>query len=323
MSRAVRFAAREETPCNLCGASTYVVVGTRDRDGNPLRTVLCTACGLVWTNPRPTAADMNAYYETSYRADYKRHRAPPPRKIVRGFLGAADRRSVLRPFGARTMLDVGCGAGELVYLMRRDGVDASGLEPGIEFAEFGRTVLGVPIQTAAVDAASVPPESQDLATMFHALEHVPDPLAVLTTVRTWIRNGGHLVVEVPNIAARVQAPNHQYHYAHLHHFTGSTLAALGEAAGLRLMETRYTDDRGNVICVFQRAGDERRHPAGLDAEAARTLATLRSHTVTGHYFSAVPYVRAVRRLRRRIAENRVLRRLRTVEDAVRWADSLP
>jgi hypothetical protein len=152
---------------------------------------------------------------------------------------------------------------------------------------------------------------------------VPDPLSTLTIVRTWIRSGGHLVVEVPNIAARVQAPNHQYHYAHLHHFTGSTLAALGEAAGLQLVETRYTGDRGNVICVFQRAGGERRQPAGLQGEAARTLAALRSHTPARHYLSAVPYMRAISRLRRRIAENRVLRRLRGFEDALRWADSLP
>ena len=317
-----RPADREETPCNLCGATTYVVVGTRDRDGGPLRTVLCTACGLVWTNPRPTTADMNAYYETSYRADYKGHRAPPLRKIVRGFLGAADRRRALRRFGARTMLDVGCGAGELVYLMRRDGVDASGLEPGVEFADFARAVLDVPVQTAPVDSAAIPAESHDLVTMFHALEHVPDPLAVVTTVRGWIRKGGHLVVEVPNIAARVQAPNHPYHYAHLHHFTGSTLGALGEAAGLRLVETRYTGDRGNVICVFQRAGDERKRPAGLEAEAAATLSALRSHTTVGHYLSGVPYVRALRRLRRRMAENRVLGRLRTVDEAIRWAGSL-
>lgn len=317
-----RPAAREETPCNLCGASTYVVVGTRDRDGAPLRTVLCTACGLVWTNPRPGAADMNAYYEASYRADYKGHPAPPLRKIVRGFLGAAERRQALRKFGARTMLDVGCGAGELVYLMRQDGVDASGLEPGIEFADFARTFLAVPVQTAPVDSATIPAESQDLVTMFHALEHVPDPSTVMTTVRRWIRSGGHLVVEVPNIAARVQAPNHQYHYAHLHHFTGSTLAALGAAAGFRLVETGYTGDRGNVICVFQRAAEERRRPAGLEAEAAATLAALRSHTAVRHYLSGVPYARALNRLRRRIAENRVLRRVRTMEDAVRWADSL-
>jgi 2-polyprenyl-3-methyl-5-hydroxy-6-metoxy-1,4-benzoquinol methylase len=335
--------AREETACNLCGARNDVVVGTRDRDGHPLRTVLCRTCGLVWTNPRPSAADMNAYYETTYRADYKGRAAPPLRKIVRGFLGAADRRTMLRPLlapdrrvrshgsqrlagpapqEAARMLDVGCGAGELVYLMRRDGVDASGLEPGIEFAEFARTVLRVPIETAAVDAATVSDASLDLVTVFHALEHVPDPRSVLTTVRGWLKRGGRLVVEVPNIAALVQAPSHQYHYAHLHHFTGSTLGALGEAAGLRLVDTRYTEDRGNVICVFERRDDEPRPPVGLESEAARTLAALTSHTLAGHYLSPVPFSRAVGRLRRRLAENRLLRRIKTMDDALAFANSL-
>jgi SAM-dependent methyltransferase len=220
------------------------------------------------------------------------------------------------------MLDVGCGAGELVYLMRRDGIDASGLDPGIEFAEFARTVLGVPIQTAAVDAAVVPAASLDLITMFHALEHVPDPRGVLSTARGWLKRGGHLVVEVPNIAARVQAPSHQYHYAHLYHFTGTTLGALGEAAGLRLVSTGYSSDRGNVICAFERGHDEPRVPVGLEADAARTLDALRSHSALGHYLSLVPYGRAVGRLRRHLAENRLLRNIRTVDDALTFAASL-
>ena len=94
--------------------------------------------------------------------------------------------------------------------------------------------------------------------MFHALEHVPDPRAVLATVRGWLKRGGRLVVEVPNIAARVQAPSHQFHYAHLYHFTGSTLGALGEAAGLRLVETRYTRrPRQRHLRVSSAADDER------------------------------------------------------------------
>jgi 2-polyprenyl-3-methyl-5-hydroxy-6-metoxy-1,4-benzoquinol methylase len=327
-SRVLRPAATEETACNLCGAQNDVVVGTRDRAGEPLRTVLCRTCGLVWTNPRPPVAEMNVYYETTYRSDYKGHRAPPLRKIVRGFLGAADRRSLVRAFlpassGRQArMLDVGCGAGELVYLMRRDGVDASGLEPGIEFAEFARTVLRVPIQTAPVDAASVPADSQDLITLFHALEHVPDPRRLLTTVRTWIRKGGHLIIEVPNIAARVQAPSHQYHYAHLYHFTGRTLSALGEAAGLRSIDTRFSSDAGNVIGVFRRQDDESRPPAGLEAEAARTLAALLSHTAFRHYLSPRPFTRALGRLRRRLDEDRLLGRIGSEDAALRWANTL-
>jgi 2-polyprenyl-3-methyl-5-hydroxy-6-metoxy-1,4-benzoquinol methylase len=324
-SRVVRPAATEDTACNLCGARNDVVVGTRDRDGRALRTVLCRRCGLIWTNPRPSAADMNAYYETVYRSDYTGHSAPPLRKIVRGFLGAADRRRLVRPFlpdASARMLDVGCGAGELVYLMRRAGVDASGLEPGIEFAGFARAVLRVPIQTAPVEAARVPAGSHDLVTMFHALEHVPDPRGLLTTVRGWLQKGGHLIVEVPNIASCVQAPSHQYHYAHLHHFTASTLSALGEAAGLRRVDIRFSPDSGNVLGVFQRQDDDPRPPAGLEAEAGRTLALLTAHTTVGHYLSAVPFARAAGRLRRRVAENRLLRRLRSMDDVLRWADSL-
>lgn len=328
MSAVVRPTPTEHTACNLCGARNEVVVGTHDRDGHPLRTVLCRTCGLVWTNPRPSAADMNAYYETTYRADYKGQAAPPLRKIVRGFLGASGRRRMLRellasvPQEPARMLDVGCGAGELVYLMRRDGVDASGLEPGIEFADFARTVLRVPIQAAAVDAATVTDSSVDLVTMYHALEHVPDPRSVLHTARGWLKQGGRLIVEVPNIAALVQAPSHQYHYAHLHHFTSSTLAALGEAAGLRLVDTRYTADRGNVLCVFERRDDAPRLPAGLEGEAARTLAALTAHTTVGHYLTPVPFTRAVGRLRRRLAENRLLRRIKTMDDALAFANSL-
>ena len=131
----MRPAATQETPCNLCGARHYIVVGTSDRDGEPLQTVLCRTCGLVWTNPRPEEAAIDAYYATLYRADYKGHAAPPLRKIVRGFAGAVERRALLREVlkksgeSSRTtdrrlrMIDVGSGAGELVFLMRRDGVD--------------------------------------------------------------------------------------------------------------------------------------------------------------------------------------------------------
>ena len=334
--------ASEESACNLCGAGDYEVVGTTDREGRPLRTVLCRICGLVWTNPRPSIADMDRYYATEYRSDYKGMAAPPLRKIVRGMLGAHDRRRALRPLigdtaprsGAlnipRKLLDVGCGAGEFVYLLRREHVDASGIEPGRAYADFARTVLGVPIQTATVDTAIVAPASQDVVTMFHALEHVPDPKRVLTVVRGWLKKGGLLVVEVPNVEATVQAPAHRFHYAHLYHFSGATLGALGEAAGLRRIRTYFSEDEGNVTCVFRRQTDEEHSPAamwrppsdGPAASASGTLAILGAHTPGRHYLSPTPYLRAIGRLRRRWREDRLLRRLKTVDAVLEWAADL-
>jgi 2-polyprenyl-3-methyl-5-hydroxy-6-metoxy-1,4-benzoquinol methylase len=313
--------ATEHVPCNLCGGAEYEVIGRRDRDGRPLQTVMCQACGLVWTNPRPSGADLDRYYATLYRYDYQGASTPPLRKIVRGVLGAEQRRRSLQPWlreGA-VVLDVGCGAGELVYLLRRRKVNASGLEPGEEYAEFARRILGIPVQTATVRTASVAPRSLDVVTMFHCLEHVPDPRRVLATVHEWLREGGLVVVEVPNVASTAQAPSHRFHYAHLYHFTGRTLAAAGAAAGFRVVQTGYSDDGGNVTVIFRRGADPPDARAGLEGQADEIRSVLRRHTAWRHYASGTPYRRAFGRLRRRWREDRLLRRLKTVDDVMRWA----
>jgi len=320
--------ATEDVPCNLCGAAPYDIVGRVDREGGALQTVMCRACGLVWINPRPPAGEMDRYYATEYRADYTGDRAPRLRKILRGMRGAQDRRRALDPLlrdrAAETseplhILDVGCGAGELLYLLRRERLEVSGLEPGREYAEFARRVLGVQVQTATVEGALVAPASQDVVTLFHCLEHVPDPRRVLTIVRGWVKAGGAVVVEVPNVESTVQAPAHRFHYAHLYHFSGATLGALGESAGLRCLRTFYSHDGGNVTCWFRRQDDEERRPAGLEAQAARTRAILATHTSLRHYLSATPYRRTLDRLRRRLHEDHLLRRLKSVDDVLRWA----
>ena len=155
--------------------------------------------------------------------------------------------------------------------------------------------------------------------MFHALEHVSDPRRVLRTIREWIKHGGIALVEVPNIAATVQAPSHRFHYAHLYHFTSETLAALGEAAGLRAVRTEHSADGGNVTAIFRRDSDEVRPPVGLESHAARTSSTLKSHMAWNHYLSVTPYARALGRLRRRRYEDRLLRQFPTIDHIVRWA----
>jgi SAM-dependent methyltransferase len=211
-----------------------------------LRTVLCTSCGLVWTNPRPSDAEVDRYYASEYRVDYAGQHVPSRRKILRGLIGAEERRQLFAPqVGAGDrLLDIGCGAGEFVFLLRARDIDATGIEPGEEFSDFSRRVMQVPIQTATVESATVAPASQRLITMFHMLEHAADPRRTLSTIRGWLGSEGRLVVEVPSVDATVQAPAHRFHYAHLYGFTAATLGAIGEAAGLSVVKTMHSDDGG-------------------------------------------------------------------------------
>ncbi|MCX6995450.1 MAG: hypothetical protein NTY13_06620, partial [Chlamydiae bacterium] len=52
--------------CDLCGSGQYQVFATRGRGGSKLTTVICSDCGLVYTNPRPTDHENANFYHTSY-----------------------------------------------------------------------------------------------------------------------------------------------------------------------------------------------------------------------------------------------------------------
>lgn len=298
-------------PCNLCGSSDIEVIGTRDRHGHPLRTTICTRCGLVWSNPRPRSAEVRKYYSTEYRLDYKGRATPSLRQIARSGRGALNRYRVLQPFlhaGAR-VLDAGAGGGEVVYALRRLGVDASGLEPDEQYARHAREVLGVPVATGFIQDVEFPPASFDVVTMYHALEHVEDPLAILSRLRTWIADRGVLLIEVPNVEATCISPSNRFHVAHLYHFNARTLNALAAAAGFDSIDTAVSSDGGNLTGAFRAARPMRPYIDGANYRSVTDR--VRGHTMARYYGSKWPYVGPVNRLRAFLTDRRAASRCRT------------
>ena len=285
-------------PCNLCGSSNVEVIGTHDRDRRPLRTTICRTCGLVWSNPRPGEAEVRRYYSSEYRLHYKGRSTPSLRHVARSGRGALNRYQALAPYlkkGDR-ILDAGAGGGEVVYVLRRFGFDASGLEPDEHYAEHARTTLGVSIVTGFVQDITFAPNSFDVITMYHALEHVEDPTAILSRLRNWIADRGVLLVEVPNVEARCISPGHRFHFAHFYNFNRETLENLGRKTGFEPVHTAVSPDGGNLIGVFKATTVGL--PMGVSAaNYARIAEVVKQHTAFRYYRSASPYVGPFGRLR--------------------------
>ena len=64
----------EHVSCNLCGSDESSTVATRDKYKLPLKTVICRQCGLLYLNPRPTAAIYRKFYEQGGQSDSIYHR---------------------------------------------------------------------------------------------------------------------------------------------------------------------------------------------------------------------------------------------------------
>jgi SAM-dependent methyltransferase len=141
-----------------------------------------------------------------------------------------------------SLLDVGCGTGEVLQAARESGWDVQGIEPEPRSATFARD-RGLPVSGAYLEEAGLPERSYDVVVAFHVLEHTPQPVEFLKSLKRWTRPGGHVVVEVPNFKSidrrrmgaewRGLCP-----LQHITHFTPDTLRRALEAGSLDVTAIR-------------------------------------------------------------------------------------
>ncbi|MEU6592928.1 class I SAM-dependent methyltransferase [Streptomyces sp. NPDC046881] len=193
--------------CPWCGSRR---LRTRVRAPDPLRhrqgtfaLDRCRDCGHAFQNPRLSAEGI-AFFHRDF---YERHldeltaRVLSPAAVRRRHRTTAWRLSALHE--PESWLDVGTGHGRFPEAAKEffpytsfDGLDPTArVEQALRegrVEEAHRGYLATPGMAARLHAR------YDVVTLFHHLEHAPDPRAELRAALTVLRPGGHLVVEVPD-----------------------------------------------------------------------------------------------------------------------------
>jgi SAM-dependent methyltransferase len=282
------------------------VIGRKGRDGLPLQTVLCEGCGLGRVEPIPPREELAAFYREQYRREYKGVYEPRPYHVLRAARVARERIGRLRAqlAGAGSVLDIGCGGGEFLYLLRALGLSAAGIEPNLRYGTYAKNELGLDVRIGLIEDQEFPEGSIGGATMFHVLEHMPDPVFTLSHIRPWLRPEGFLAVEVPNLEADLEHPAHRFHRAHLYYFSAATLELCALRAGFQPVRIEAPGDGGNLFGLFRTA------PMGLGAATRRPenfrrlLELEQSRSAVRYWLRGATYSRAFRRLRRMLQERR-------------------
>lgn len=160
---------------------------------------LCEACGSEWLEPRPTDADLAAFYPEGYHAYNDDHGLVAgllvgTRSVIRG----RKYRSLLRD-GRGSLFDVGTGdTRHFRELSRYADFEFSGVEIQPEVAASGRE-QGYDIETGTLETIDVTPHANrhDIVSMNHVIEHVVDPEEVFRRSFSMLRDGGWVIGQLP------------------------------------------------------------------------------------------------------------------------------
>jgi SAM-dependent methyltransferase len=204
---------------------------------NPWRFVRCPQCSHVWLHPRPAISALATIYPPSYYA-YNYAKINPIARRAKEFLDRRKLSQILRwcPQTPKTYLDVGCGDGRFLRTMERLGLARTnlyGLELDAAVVQRLRDAgfSGVSCQRIE-NATGIPDAGIDFATMFHVIEHVADPAAVLRSLHSRVSPAGVLALETPNIDSFDARLFHRsywggYHFPrHWHLFNPVTISRL-------------------------------------------------------------------------------------------------
>ena len=190
--------------CPLCGSAKYEVVydltTVHSPEDVPGAVVRCRACPM-WFKLLAASNGLPTAYPGEYGGD----------EIAATYLLSGAARALFRealatvefaaPVATPRLLDIGAAQGALLEEAARLGFDAEGVDH-CEDNVRRACAKGLNMRCTAAEDLSYQ-DAFDVVTLMDIIEHVPNPLGLLTTAHRALKPGGELVVYTPNHRAAV------------------------------------------------------------------------------------------------------------------------
>jgi SAM-dependent methyltransferase len=230
--------------CALCDAASFVPKLTVDRAGERFSIVACADCGHVFVADPP--ADTANHVDVN-KIDWGfRPRHHQIRRLILSRLKPGQR-----------VLEIGCGRGEVGYLLRNDPLTYVGYEPATGLSDFGIRA-GVSIVQEVYEGGA----KADAVVIDNVLEHVAQPRQLLETAAASLNPGGIVIVITPNvhdIRALSSAWRARHLWVppdHINFFSEKDIASLFRFAHLQPKRFRFSPLRMSDYRFFPRAAAE-------------------------------------------------------------------
>lgn len=140
-------------------------------------------------------------------------------------------------------LDVGCGNGAFLNVLKQLGWEVRGIEMSSKAAQVAKTAFDIDVFSGEIEDAPFEADSFDYIHINHVIEHFVDPIAELRHSAKFLKPGGIMYIEAPNIESFGCKKSGEYwlHWdspRHLIGFSPKTLEQTVSEAGLKVVKTK-------------------------------------------------------------------------------------
>jgi len=216
--------------CPACSSTNHHKVMTAEDylvSDESFEIIECNDCSLRFTTPIPDENKISSYYESDkYISHVKRVTTifDLVYKIVRKITLRSKYKFVERiAYKKRgTLLDIGCGTGDFLKMMKQSDWDVT----GVEVNDAARQIAENNTSSVLLNQTEFFESKQkfDVITLWHSLEHLHELKKYLDKISNSLNANGIVIIAVPNynsydseyykqVWAAYDVPRHLYHFS--------------------------------------------------------------------------------------------------------------
>jgi SAM-dependent methyltransferase len=190
----------------------------------PMSYVVCERCGFVFVGRIPEDAFLFDFYRDAHTLQSEYRSIAPEFNV-------AARLDTIGKFQAQDsyILEIGANDGAFTDVLIRSGYHARGFDP---LENHGSGAVFQYFLDRGKSCKDGVTEQFDAVVSYYVLEHIVDANTWLRVAGSYLRDGGILIIEVPNF---VQHPLESIFPEHFLHFTPFHLSKLLERTGFKIL----------------------------------------------------------------------------------------
>ena len=215
--------------CPICAKEMVGMFNTYEF--SVLRCENCSFIGLdleTWQYP---------YSQGDYYTNINDSDVDPKRPFI------VRRVDFVKKYGGGRLAELGCGLGETAIAFSHSGFNVYGVEESMNATGFLKKRFDdVKWICGNIETFLADNKGFDVITLFHVLEHIPQPRRFAELCRNALNHGGVLIVEVPDVyggLAKLRGKKWEYWLPHhVNYFGVNSLRHLFEPLGMRLIKSK-------------------------------------------------------------------------------------
>ena len=204
----------------------------------------CRYCNCCFLSPNPTKQQLDAAYDDSYYGQSESKFSGWIEKVLDHFRSQRARKVMRYVKAPANVLDIGCGNGRFLQGLIGKNFDCYGIELPSKSAERASRIPGLNLKTGQLCEGDFRAHFFDAVTMWHVIEHLPEPRETLQVIGRILKHGGYLLVSLPNIDSfqsrlfrgrwlHLDPPRHLFFFGAL------DLIKIMQAFGLEIVTIKY------------------------------------------------------------------------------------